>query len=223
MLLVSSGLPGHWMVQKSEKHVEKSGVPMTGGWGCSKAHQKGSKVEGATVDGRNPKQPVEVEVGSLSHYLQGFSTIPGGAGISPINSITSFHYHIEEVLGDKFCWTVEQLNLWTVHIFPTRNPLKNHKTRNLTTQNKINWVLFLRLNSWFQEARDLHWDRNVLAETRITHCLGHGLCQTCWSMIDSWCHSHRSQWLHWFMLEVLWPCEWYHVFFLLLKGTSINI
>ena len=74
-----------------EKHVEKSGVPMTGGWGCSKAHQKGSKVEGATVDGRNPKQPVEVEVGSLSHYLQGFSTIPGGAGISPINSITSFH------------------------------------------------------------------------------------------------------------------------------------
>ena len=54
-----------------EKHVEKSGVPMTGGWGWSKTHQKGSKVEGATVDGRNPA-PVEVEVGSLSHYLQGF-------------------------------------------------------------------------------------------------------------------------------------------------------
>ena len=28
-----------------------------------------------TVDGRNP---ASVEVGSLSHYLQGFSTIPGG-------------------------------------------------------------------------------------------------------------------------------------------------
>ena len=30
---------------------------------------------GGTVDGKNP---APVEVGSLSHYLQGFSTIPGG-------------------------------------------------------------------------------------------------------------------------------------------------
>jgi len=94
---------------RRRRNVEKSGVPTTGGWGWSKTHQKGSKVEGATVDGRNPK-PVEVEVGSLSHYLQGFSTIPGGAGISSINSITSFHlpYHIE-----SRCWErnfVEQLN-----------------------------------------------------------------------------------------------------------------
>ena len=29
-----------------------------------------------TVGGRNPEKPVEV--GSFSHYLQGFSTIPGG-------------------------------------------------------------------------------------------------------------------------------------------------
>ena len=133
--------------------------------------------------------------------------IPGRAGISSINSITSFHlpYHIEEVLGEKFCWTVEPVDC---PYFSYTSPEK-HKTRNLTTQNKINWVLFLWLDSWFQEARDLHWDRHVLAKTRVAHCLGHGLCQTCWSMIDSWCHSDRSQWLHWFMLEVLWPCEWY--------------
>ena len=33
-------------------------------------------IFGNTVDGRNPAS-VTVEVGSLSHYLQGFSTIPG--------------------------------------------------------------------------------------------------------------------------------------------------
>ena len=31
-----------------------------------------------TVDGRNPAPSAPVEVGSLSHYLQGFSTIPAG-------------------------------------------------------------------------------------------------------------------------------------------------
>ena len=39
-----------------------------------------------TVDGWNPVNS-PVEVGSLSHYVQGFSTIPGGwFGISAINS-----------------------------------------------------------------------------------------------------------------------------------------
>ena len=43
---------------------------------------------GHTVDGGNP---APVEVGSLSHYLQGFSTIPGGdRQISAINSISRF-------------------------------------------------------------------------------------------------------------------------------------
>ena len=32
------------------------------------------------VDGRNPPP---VEVGGLAHYLQGFSTIPHGAGLLP--------------------------------------------------------------------------------------------------------------------------------------------
>ena len=37
-------------------------------------------IWGDTVDGKNPA-PVDVD--SLSHYLQGFSTIPGGAGFLP--------------------------------------------------------------------------------------------------------------------------------------------
>ena len=35
-----------------------------------------------TVDGSEIRRS-PVEVGSLSHYLQGFSTIPGGAGFLP--------------------------------------------------------------------------------------------------------------------------------------------
>ena len=34
-----------------------------------------TSIESNTVDGKNP---ATVEVGSLSHYLQGFSTVPGG-------------------------------------------------------------------------------------------------------------------------------------------------
>ena len=35
------------------------------------------RLYGGTVDGSEIRRP-PVEVGSLSHYLQGFSTIPGG-------------------------------------------------------------------------------------------------------------------------------------------------
>ena len=43
-----------------------------------------------TVDGRNP---APVEVGSLSHYLQGFSTIPGGC-LGFCSSTVSFYTHL---------------------------------------------------------------------------------------------------------------------------------
>ena len=65
------------------------------------------EIQSDTVDGWNPANQL---IDSLSHYLQGFSTIPVvvGNGISAINSIsltgpTPCFGHISEQSADP-CW-----------------------------------------------------------------------------------------------------------------------
>ena len=66
------------------------GLPLLVIPGDGLAHRPGSGASRwlVTVDGWNPARK-PVEVGSFSHYVRGFSTIPGGAGFLPSTEMFS--------------------------------------------------------------------------------------------------------------------------------------
>ena len=69
-----------------------------------------------TVDGSEIRREIPVEVGSLSHYFQGFSTIPGGARFQPSTISLLFQKPLgaffAEVSLVPFFWYLTKKNIY---------------------------------------------------------------------------------------------------------------
>ncbi len=107
-------------------------------WGFPPPNSGHTNTEGGTVDGLEIQRS-PVEVGSSSHYLQGFSTIPGGAGFLPstvwpgmINEAWEYvpsgersHIPFE---GGKMMFHFHRWDMWSFPGgYPYESPTQRHK------------------------------------------------------------------------------------------------